>query len=716
MINNKKISSCLKAAGAMVCSFAMIAGMLPYSGITGFAKEDDTVYYTYENEGTHAQKSETTDSEGKKTEVKYNSNNILNNGNGDRKKATPIKVNTEITGMLSTHYETNGNQINEIRGESDVDYYYFKITEPGTVSLTVSHDGVYQGTYKPECGPWFASLYGGTNGATLYTVVDIPGGLQQSEDAIDGHLKSETSFRYNVTEGEYYIEFKNGDYHSLAEPEYFFKVNYEPSKGKKMEQESNETAVTATTIPINEEYWGQLSLQTDIDWYKFTIDKPGAVSIKVAHEGVEYDEVNGSNYYPWYVSLYGDDESSIVYFTNNKVPAGDAYDPKLEDLVNYNLTAGTYYIKINRANYHVGNSYYLTVNYESNSDYEKRVGKKVEQEDNNSVSNANRIDVGVPLDGQLSTNKDEDWYYFTLDKPSYVSFNFKHKEWDDTSKIWTLTLYDNKLLASKLLDDSFAANNPDITTDKEILLPEFNVKGSTAEKNDVVLSFHSNPDGYKYDTGAYPPGVYYFQIKGSKWVPDTYTITVNAKTKDKLDFSWIDFESKSYWYEGAVRQGTYSDPQGVLGDGTVRGREICDVSLTDDAGQVGVWFWLDSVYDGAKAIGKEVWMPYIYQGEAGWTDEEKARIAAESDYGMEGMGRCVLDAINNKSGKWVRYDNDGKMLKGWVTIEKELAKVYPTQVGNTYYYDSRTGLMAKGDVVIDGKQYHFDEITGVLDK
>ncbi len=74
----------------------------------------------------------------------------------------------------------------------------------------------------------------------------------------------------------------------------------------------------------------------------------------------------------------------------------------------------------------------------------------------------------------------------------------------------------------------------------------------------------------------------------------------------------------------------------------------------------------------------------------------------------------VKRAIHDGSGKWVRYDNEGKMLKGWVTIEGDLADIYPDQAGNTYYYDRKTGLMAKGATVIDGIEYYFDEITGVL--
>ena len=78
------------------------------------------------------------------------------------------------------------------------------------------------------------------------------------------------------------------------------------------------------------------------------------------------------------------------------------------------------------------------------------------------------------------------------------------------------------------------------------------------------------------------------------------------------------------------------------------------------------------------------------------------------------MGDQVYKTMKEGKGKWVRYDENGRMLKGWVTISGELARIYPKQKGNTYYYDNRTGLMAKGKTVIGGKTYYFDEVTGVL--
>jgi len=170
-------------------------------------------------------------------------------------------------------------------------------------------------------------------------------------------------------------------------------------------------------------------------------------------------------------------------------------------------------------------------------------------------------------------------------------------------------------------------------------------------------------------------------------------------------FGWYEEAGKQYWYEDGTRQGTYDDANGVMGDGTIRGREIYD-PVSDG------WYWLDAVYNGAKAVNKEVWMPYIYQNEAEWGADEIAMNASNSG----DMKEQVIREINNKSGKWVRYDANGKMYKGWYTVEGADAEIYPTQAGNTYYYDPMTGLMAKGYVSIDGTTYYFDEVTGVLNK
>ena len=123
-----------------------------------------------------------------------------------------------------------------------------------------------------------------------------------------------------------------------------------------------------------------------------------------------------------------------------------------------------------------------------------------------------------------------------------------------------------------------------------------------------------------------------------------------------------------FWYEDGKKQGVYGDPKNIfdVAFGEIeRGREIYDPK--SDA-----WYWLDANAEGAVAKKKEVWMPYVFQGD------------------------------NDPNGKWVRYDKYGQMIKGWYANDN-----------GVYYYDLITGAMYKGAHVVNGKTYLFDEITGI---
>ncbi len=54
---------------------------------------------------------------------------------------------------------------------------------------------------------------------------------------------------------------------------------------------------------------------------------------------------------------------------------------------------------------------------------------------------------------------------------------------------------------------------------------------------------------------------------------------------------WKTENGNSFWYENDVKQGTYDDAYGVIGDGVIRDREIYD-PVSDG------WYWLDACYDG----------------------------------------------------------------------------------------------------------------------
>ena len=148
-------------------------------------------------------------------------------------------------------------------------------------------------------------------------------------------------------------------------------------------------------------------------------------------------------------------------------------------------------------------------------------------------------------------------------------------------------------------------------------------------------------------------------------VKQTSGVTTAAVTFNGKDYTakygekngWVEENGKKYWYENGVKQGT-----------TGRGKEIYDPN--SDA-----WYWLDAVQDGAMTVSKDV---YQESAAGQWADKPDG------------------------TGKWVRYDENGHMVKGWQTTDK-----------GTYYFDLITGAMAKGAGDIDGVPCAFDEYTGI---
>ena len=123
------------------------------------------------------------------------------------------------------------------------------------------------------------------------------------------------------------------------------------------------------------------------------------------------------------------------------------------------------------------------------------------------------------------------------------------------------------------------------------------------------------------------------------------------------NLTWIQIGGNEYWYENGVRQGLEG-----------RGKEIYDPASN-------AWYWLDSIDQGKKADSKDVY-------------QESYSAYADREDG---------------TGKWVHYDENGHMIKGWHT----------TSAG-TYFFEQITGAMAKGTVEIDGQIYTFDVITGIM--
>ena len=187
----------------------------------------------------------------------------------------------------------------------------------------------------------------------------------------------------------------------------------------------------------------------------------------------------------------------------------------------------------------------------------------------------------------------------------------------------------------------------------------------------MVKGWNTNENGRYYFDPVYGTmakgdadidGVHYYFNK------DTGILESGGQTdddgRDLYVDGWHKMGGTEYWYEGGIRQGVKYNADGSL-DTSYRGKEIYDPSSN-------AWYWLDCVQNGAKAVSKDV-----YQ-------ESKADDAGNI-------------------GKWVRYDADGHMVKGWQTNE-----------AGTYFFDYTYGTMMKGEVIMDGFKYIFDKATGIL--
>ena len=259
---------------------------------------------------------------------------------------------------------------------------------------------------------------------------------------------------------------------------------------------------------------------------------------------------------------------------------------------------------------------------------------------------------------------------------------------------------------------TYSSSNPSVASvSKDGVITGVKEGSATVTVKDEYTGVETSETVSVYDSGHVTP------TPTSKPTPTTDPVPSYDPAACRLN-GFCTYNGKDYWYENGVRQAMPGDSKNLIDARyhTERGREIFDPETM-------AWYWLDSVYDGAKAAGKEVWMPYIYQDEAIWKNDAKRmnEAAEKSNTYTEGkevadMGEQVRKAIQEGTGKWVRYDEYGRMMKSWVWIEpgSELEEMYPAQVNNVYYYDYLTGLMAKGWTTIGGKQYYFDETTGVL--
>ncbi|MFK2825557.1 S-layer homology domain-containing protein [Bacillus sp. B190/17] len=299
--------------------------------------------------------------------------------NNTVQQATTIGVNQQHQGVLSS--------------SSDDDYYKFTLNKPGNVSITMAN--------LPNSS-WYVRVYD-SQGTTLNTFNTEYGSFA------NGNTKDQIG----LPAGTYYVRISN--YTGASGIPYTFNLQYEESN--LYEQEANNNVQSATSMKVNNVYKGVLSSSSDDDYYKFTLDKPGNVSITMPNL------TNSS----WDVNVYNSQGTNLnrFYTDYGSFATGDKKDQ-------IGLPAGTYYIRVSNYTGASKVPYHFNLQYDESSFVEKEL--------NGSFQEANPIQLNYKYQGVLSSSGDYDYYSFKVDRTTNLVMNIPNL----AGSSWDVKIYDEK--------------------------------------------------------------------------------------------------------------------------------------------------------------------------------------------------------------------------------------------------------------------------------
>ncbi len=183
------------------------------------------------------------------------------------------------------------------------------------------------------------------------------------------------------------------------------------------EREDNDNISVANTISVNQIISGYSDKNSDDDWYKFTLNADGYISITLNHE-------YGSTTQKIYLYTYDGSEKKEHLYKNV------ASESETQTTVKHGLKKGTYYLMIHSSA--KGNGYSFSVNYEKSNYWEK--------EFNDNVAQATQIKVNSTYYGSRAPGKaDEDYFKFTIANYSEIRLTLQHEYgiYDNTMCLYT---------------------------------------------------------------------------------------------------------------------------------------------------------------------------------------------------------------------------------------------------------------------------------------
>lgn len=269
--------------------------------------------------------------------------------------ATGISIGTTYNGSITS---TN-----------TADFYRFTISSSGKIKLTSTSliPDVYYRIYDSTGERLWSSLYSANSSG-----------------------QSSVNEEFDLTKGIYYLGVEK--YYGTGS--YSFKITF-TSAGESFTETgngNNNTIPAANSISIGTAYKGQIAKNDNNDFYKFTINSSGKITLTSI-------AMISDVYYRIYDSM-GERLWSGWYSANS---SGQSSINEILD-----LTKGTYYLGVEKS-YGTGN-YSFKIMFTS-------AGESFTETDNgnnNTIAAASSISVGTTYKGQIAKNDDKDFYKFTI--------------------------------------------------------------------------------------------------------------------------------------------------------------------------------------------------------------------------------------------------------------------------------------------------------------
>ena len=448
------------------------------------------------------------------------------------------------------------------------------------------------------------------------------------------------------------------------------------------DKEENNTIAKAQKMTLGETIDGSIAEEGDIDHYSFTISSSGRVTLNI------------TSYMQYYTLHIYDTEGTELWYTDYNEWNSDVGFRK--DTHTLDLNEGTYYLKV--TGYWYGSWYASTGTYSIQTAFTS--ANATETESNNSIANADSVQLGNTIVGLIGINDRYDFYGFALGRSGRVTLNMT-----SYMQYYTLHIYDTE--GTELWYTDYNEWNSDVGFRKDTYTIDLEAG-----------TYYLKVTGYWYGGWYASTGTYSIQTaftsanatetESNNSIAKANPITLNNTVKgligindrydfycftlDKDDSITLDITSYMQYYTLHIydSEGTelwYTDYNEW---NSTSGYRSDSYNLSASTGTYYLkvtGYWYGSWYASTGRYEFSVISPKALANS--WVELEGEWYYYDGD-------SVPVTGWNNLGGKWYYFDADGVMQTGWL------------QQGNTWYYLKPNGTMATGWAQVDHVYYYFD--------